>query len=755
MRICNLAPKTRIPFWGRIRVMKLFQALVAACAMIPAYSASGPELRIQLGHLADITAVEFSPDGTSILTASGDGTARLWDVATGYEIRKFSTEKENWEFGTVCCVPLKSAVFSPDGRQIMTTAADAITIYALDTGTAVRRIKVSTNLAGSAAFLPDGRFVLAATGDDKAHLWDVQSGRELRQFPGGGKVFSVAFSADGKTVLTGGDDNLARSYSSATGREIQQYRGHSGQVTSVAFSPDGQSILTTSDDFTVRLWDLATGAEKNRLAHGDERFACARFSPDGRSVLAAGKETAARLIDVATGDVIRSFNGPSKRHPTSVAISPDGRLGVIGGDDHIARIWDLATGRELRRLEAHSSWVSAVHFSADGRWLFTESDTFSSVDATGGGAISRWDLSEGREANRFVTESVDQVDFSQDGRFVVATNSVPLMARKWDTATGEVVNEFTGHTKFLQGARFSPSSRWVLTFSEDNTVRYYSAKAGIELTRFKSLAPQAVAFSPSGRTVVIASNVSVRMLSVASGREYRRFDGEFSRIFSVAFSPDGRYVVGAGAGPLVAGKYSAPVRLFDWRANRKIRTFDEQSRWVYSAAFSPDSRFLLTGNADCTARLWEVASGRLIQEFVGHSAEVFVVGFSPDGKFVVTGGADCTTRLWETATGQLVATIIQLREGGWAVVAPDGRYDASAQANLPGVYWSEGNKVTGLAQRGEKYFTPGLLAKLLVSQALPSRKSGLVSKTVAHNHAVHMPGAGRSWITRHSEKAAR
>jgi len=96
------------------------------------------------------------------------------------------------------------------------------------------------------------------------------------------------------------------------------------------------------------------------------------------------------------------------------------------------------------------------------------------------------------------------------------------------------------------------------------------------------------------------------------------------------------------------------------------------SNYVTPVEFAPDGRSVLTGSGDNTARLWDVAAG----------------------------SADCTTRIWDTATGKLLATIVSFREGGWAVVDSEGRYDAADPKNTPRVYWLAGNEVTGLAKRG-------------------------------------------------------
>ena len=143
-----------------------------------------PRLVAQTGHSGGIITVAFAPDGRTILTGSRDGTARLWDAASGREIRRLECH----------------------GRQFW-----------------------------SVAFAPDGRTVLTGSGDQTARLWDAATGREIRRLVGHGQgVRSVAFAPDGRTILTGSFDKTARLWDASSGREIRRLEGHGEGVWSVA-----------------------------------------------------------------------------------------------------------------------------------------------------------------------------------------------------------------------------------------------------------------------------------------------------------------------------------------------------------------------------------------------------------------------------------------------------------------------------------------------------------------------------------------
>jgi WD40 repeat protein len=212
----------------------------------PVWDVETGELLFTLdGHEEDVRAVSFSPDGSRILTGSWDGTARVWDAATGEQLAVLGA----WNRPSIF-----TAAFSPDGRSIVTGEEDGnVTVWNAVGLEKVRRLNSGTSLVADLAFGPNGLF-LTAHEDGTARVWDFETGEVRLTLRGHtARVHQVAVSPDGTRIATSSDDGTVRLWDSATGEERLTLRGHSYLVYGVDFSPDGRLLATASPDGTAAL----------------------------------------------------------------------------------------------------------------------------------------------------------------------------------------------------------------------------------------------------------------------------------------------------------------------------------------------------------------------------------------------------------------------------------------------------------------------------------------------------------------------
>jgi WD40 repeat protein len=583
------------------------------------------EIRRFEGHTNGAFGVAFSPDGRHALSGAGDGTVRLWEVATGREVRRFSGHNAKVE----------GVAFSPDGRQALTASFDqTVRLWDVQTGKAIHVLKGHTGIVLGVAFSPDGRRALSGGMDETMRLWDLESGKELRAFAGawGG----VAFSPDGRQALSGGhSDPLVRLWDLETGAGLRELRGHTGTVTCVVFLPGGRQALSCSHDRTLRLWDLDSGEEIRRFSghtHHVQRVAITR---DGRYALSASGDRTVRFWDLHTGKELHCFTGHTGG-VLGVAISPDGKFGLSGGnEDNTVRLWRLPDPPpakenlgEVRRFEGHTGWVCGVAFSPDGRHA---------LSSAGDGIVRLWEVATGREVRRFSGHDgyAEGVAFSPDGRQALTTGH-DRTVRLWNVQTGKEIRVLRGHTNIIHLVAFSPDGRRALSGGDDDTVRLWDLESGRELRRFPGFC--GVAFSPDGRLALSGeSSGQIGLWDIETGAHVRQLLGHRRKVASVVFLPGGRQAL--------SGSHDGTLRLWDLDSGQEIRCFSGHTDIVCGVAITRDGRYAVSGG-DKTVRVWDLQTGKELHCFTGHTERVGPVAVSPDDRYALSGGCDGTMRLW-------------------------------------------------------------------------------------------------------------
>jgi len=199
------------------------------------------------GHSEAITGARYTPDGRRVVSASTDGTVRVWDALSEVEIAK--TELE---------IPVNSIAVSPDGQRILIGANDeTVRLWDSSRNEVVRQFQGHSFLVLCVGFSADGKRAVSSSADRTVRVWDVQSGDEIAVLSGhNGRVNSAVLNEDGQFVLSGSDDGTVRYWDVANATELECYVGHWGPVRSVAMSPNGQLGLSGGDDCTVRFWQL-------------------------------------------------------------------------------------------------------------------------------------------------------------------------------------------------------------------------------------------------------------------------------------------------------------------------------------------------------------------------------------------------------------------------------------------------------------------------------------------------------------------
>jgi WD40 repeat protein len=584
-------------------------------------AASGKVIAVLQGHAGTVWSAAFSPDGTRIVTASSDRTARLWDAATGMPVAVLEGHEET----------VSSASFSLDGLRIVTASDDkSARLWDARTGAPIAVMRGHTGLVTSAVFSADGGRVVTGSTDNTARIWDGHSGAEIATLRGHeGWISLAAFSPDARRIVTASWDNTARLWNADTGAVIAELRAHEGMVIAAAFSPDGTRVVTGSTDTTARIWNGVTGASIDVLKGHGNWVTSAIFSSDGRHVLTASNDGSARIWDAVGGAMIGVLRGHDGI-VNSAAFSPDGNRIVTASTDDTARVWSAEIHASEAVLRGHAATVTAAAFSPDGTRLLT-----GSIDKT---AVV-WDA---RALSPLLTvhdSAVRSAAFSPDGSHIL-TGSVDGKAQLWDAKTGVVLREFAGHAGVVV-AQFSPDGARIVTASADHNAIVWDTETA---TKLVTLAGHdnwvtTAAFSPDGRRVLTTSwDETARLWDATTGVQLKVFKGHEGRVGSGAFSPDGARVATAS--------WDKTARIWNVDSGAQIAVLRGHTNMVNSVAFSPDGARVVTSSLDRTAIVWDAVSGAAITVLKGHDNWVTSAMFSPDGSHVITSSADTTARLW-------------------------------------------------------------------------------------------------------------
>jgi WD40 repeat protein len=542
---------------------------------------TGEAIQRMVGHTSPIMMVAFSPDGQTSLSGSGplnynddpppgsDLSARLWDLSTGEEIRRYDGHTHN----------VFNLAFGPDGRAAATGSwDDSLILWDLQTGEILHK-EVSDHEFGSGdvnflAISPDGHQILAQSGEHLINLWDMETWQLIHSWSGLGWPTNLEISPDGRLGasghLSGGAINV---FDLETGDILLRLKGGGYLIAKLLFTDASDQLFSSSAD-SLRLWSLKNGAEVQRFEHGvDVRDAA--YSPDGRTAISSEITGALNLWHLESGRQLLRID--FLENSWEVIYTLDGASALVTFTNGEVIQYDLSTGDEIQRLggenedDGHrsSDFVDAIALSPDGRTVLTGSqDGF-------GRNLFLWDLESGEQLMEFDTVNVTSVDFSPDGKTALSAGSELIL---WDLESGEALRKFEGHDDDTWDVAFSPDGKTALSASWDDTLILWDLESGEIIHRLLGHLDdvRAVAFHPDGRTAISGSRDSTVILwDLETGKAIRTYRGHTSLVNGVEFSQDGKTVLSSGNDGL----------LIEWRIDD---TLEELVSWVEGNRYFPE-----------------------------------------------------------------------------------------------------------------------------------------------------------------------
>jgi WD40 repeat protein len=568
--------------------------------------------------------------------------------------------------------------FSPDGKQLLTSAHDGIRLWNTATGKPIREIKLERLVF--AGLTADGKTIVAwnanPIGKDrfkegenpKVHVFDAETGKEARQFPLARAEERSLLAARPQIIAGKGLGTLATKvygqpvifYDVATGKETRRLDSESAKSLrpfdqSLRFSPDGKLFAGSSYSDVYYVFDVATGKELHRFPIAEPR----------------GIAEPRDLVS-------------SSRDGCPLLFSPDGKILTSGLHNGALYLWDLTTGKELCRIKQFSKddFVRAASFSPDGKLLCTQSMA----------GLRLWEVPSGKLVHQFKLDCY-QVLFSANTRILVATEYAAIHVI--DLTTGKEMKKIPDMPRHYAGCALSPDGLALAAVaSTDHRISVWRIPS-VELDKHfgrEHRSVEALALANGGKSLASWNSLGHWQWHDAStGQEVTRYsvpgdqigiasDGKLMASRKGQWPADGPVILRAPNSGKETGRIKpGPVDLF-------TRQF----------ALSPDSRRVAIASWRYDAKnlevsLYEADQGKLLRRLErlplkeGHYWHFWDLAFSPDGQTlaIIGSGSPSFSRgggtpaegvyLWDVAGGKKQPLFWGKPEAGSVAFSSDSR----------------------------------------------------------------------------------
>jgi WD40 repeat protein len=474
------------------------------------------------GHTDPIVTIAFDAAGARAVTASHDGTVRMWDLHSGAGQVVFTSDRG-----------ARSAEFTGDDQHIIAATHDgSVVVIDVDRNT-TRRVATHRGGAWIARAAPDGQAVVSAGSDSIARI--AFPGAETHVLAGHrGVVFDVASSSDGARFVTASVDGSVRVWGAPDRAEPLVLRALS-PARAGTIDDSGRTVAIGTDDGTAWLWSLDNRSGRTLSGHTDG-VRTISFDGSGSRVLTGSWDGTARLWDASADTLIAILQGPG----ASVAaahIDAAGLRIVTAYDASSARLWSAPDYSRWAELQGHTDLVRDVAIDAAGVRVAT-----ASADNT----ARLWRAADALPLGVLRHHGVVTTAAFAHDRPRLVTASEDSTATVWDVATGEAEFVLRGHEDAVFSAAFSRDDERVVTASADGTARVWSIDGVADPVVLRGHRRDVLGarFSHDGtRIVTVSTDSTARVFPIRPPGEATVLTGHAGVVRDAFFTPDNTRVV--------------------------------------------------------------------------------------------------------------------------------------------------------------------------------------------------------------------
>ncbi len=618
------------------------------------------------GHADAVFAVAYSPDGKFLVTASFDNTLKLWDAASGKEVRTYGGATGHTK-------QVISVAFNQDGSMIASGSTDnTLKTWDVPVSTPIRSLQAN-DAVQAVALSRDGLKLALGGKDGSLKLVTPAEFKELVKFEAGhqGGTTSLSFSANNLILASVGADRTLRYWEVASGKLLATIGAHTAGVNAVTINPNNTAVYTAGDDGNLKFWALPPPAPAKTLPGHGAPIRVLAMTADYAAYYTGSDDRTVRHFTIAGGKEVRALAGPASGI-SSVATHPANTFIAAGTLDSRVFLWNNTDAKVLANWLAHAGPVHSVQVNAAGTQLMT---------AGADGLAKFWALPAVLPRSIPHPDAVLAAVASPDGKKLF-TGASDKLVRIWNTTNLAMEKQFVGHTGPVTAVAVSPNLQILASGGADNTIRVWNQATAKEsdIVLAHAAPVSALGINAAGTQLLSASDdgtVKLWTLPMVAPKLFTHPD----QITSLVLTADGAKVLTGGNDKI--------VRLWNLTTGAKERDYPGPTLPIGSVAISGNGATIAAASADKTVTIWNAADAKVLQK-LPMPAGAQALAFSADAASVFVGLADNSIKQIKIADGKDIKVLPAQHKGPIVGLAlgPKGDMLFSASADKTIQTWS-------------------------------------------------------------------